>query len=69
MESYLCESGRVMPRPKSVRKELRTINPNHRKLAAFDKASGSCWWIKTFLVGNDSSRQIDRIGRKFHQNF
>ena len=58
-----------MPRPKSVRKELRTINPNHRKLAAFDKASGGLWWIKNWLIANDRAVQIERIGRKFHQNF
>ena len=58
-----------MPRPKSVRKELRTINPNHRKLAAFDKASGGLCWIKNWLIANDRAVQIDRIGRKFHQNF
>ena len=58
-----------MSRPKSVRKDLRSLKPNDRKFTAFDKASGSCWWIKTFLIGNDSSRKIERIGRKFHQNF
>ena len=58
-----------MPRPKSVRKELRAVNPNHRKLAAFDKASGSCWWIKNWLIANDRAVQIERIGRKNHQTF
>ena len=58
-----------MPRPKSVRKELRAVNPNHRKLAAFDKASGGLWWIKSWLIANDRAVQIERIGRKFHQTF
>ena len=58
-----------MPRPRSVREDLRTIKPNDRKLAAFDKASGGLWWIKNWLIANDRTVQIERIGRKNHQTF
>ena len=55
-------------RPKSVRKDLRSLKPNDRKFTAFNKASGNCWWIKAWLIANDTSRQIQK-DRKFHQNF
>ena len=51
-----------------VRKDLKDVKPSQRKETAFNKAAGNCWWIKAWLIANDTSRQIQK-DRKFHQNF